>query len=244
MNSGFISVFFESSLSAKFALLYPVSEGLRSLRKWDKKKCFLYFSTRLKSNNYLQQMQRANQNNFTINFLKEISLARALGVIILISTVAFLFLVWLLYYKGGSDYSSSIIESLPALNALFNGASTVLLLFGYRAILKKQYLTHMWYNLTAFVTSTLFLISYVIYHNFHGSTTFPGEGLIRPIYFSILVSHIILSALVVPMILTSFYLAFAGKIKIHRKVSKITLPIWLYVSVTGVMIFFILNAYV
>lgn len=189
-------------------------------------------------------MQHTNKNDFTINFLKELSVAKALGVILLISAGAFLFLVWLLYYKGGSDYSSSLITSLPALNALFNATSTVLLVLGYRAILQKKYMTHMRYNLTAFVTSTFFLISYVIYHSFHGSTTFPGEGLIRPIYFSILISHIILSALVVPMILTSFYLAFAGKIKTHRKVSKFTLPVWLYVSVTGVMIFFILNAYV
>lgn len=189
-------------------------------------------------------MQEPDTADFTIDFFKEVSPAKALGVILLISILAFLFLVWLLYFKGGSDYSSTLINSLPALNALLNGSSTVLLLLGYRAILKKRYLTHMKFNLTAFVTSSLFLISYVVYHNFHGSTPFPGEGIIRPVYFFILISHIILSALVVPLILTSFYLAFAGKVKTHRKVSKITLPIWVYVSVTGVLIFFILNAYV
>ena len=189
-------------------------------------------------------MDKSSTDQYTVNFLKEISFAKAIGVILLISASAFLFLVWLLYYKGGSDYSSNLIESLPALNALLNGSSALLLLLGYRAILQKRYMTHMKFNLTAFVTSSLFLISYVVYHNFHGSTPFPGEGIIRPIYFFILISHIILSALVVPLILTSFYLAFAGKIKTHRKVSKFTLPVWLYVSVTGVMIFFILNAYV
>lgn len=189
-------------------------------------------------------MREPDTSDFTINFLKDISLVKALGVILLISTLAFLFLIWLIYYKGGSDYSSTLIDSLPALNALLNSSSALLLLLGYRAILQKRYTTHMKYNLTAFVTSSLFLISYVIYHNFHGSTPFPGEGVIRPIYFFILVSHIILSALVVPMILTSFYLAFAGKVRTHRKVSKVTLPVWLYVSVTGVLIFVILNAYV
>lgn len=189
-------------------------------------------------------MEKPDTNDFTIEFLQEVSLPKALGTILLISTLAFLFLIWLIYYKGGSDYSSTLIESLPALNALLNSSSAFLLVLGYRAILKKRYKTHMKYNLTAFVTSSLFLISYVIYHNFHGSTPFPGEGVIRPIYFFILVSHIILSALVVPMILTSFYLAFAGKVNTHRKVSKITLPVWLYVSVTGVLIFAILNAYV
>ncbi|NGP77129.1 DUF420 domain-containing protein [Balneolaceae bacterium YR4-1] len=189
-------------------------------------------------------MQTKYDEQFSIDLLKEISLPKALGVIILISGIAFAFLIWLIYYKGGSDYSSNIITSLPALNALLNSTSAVLLIFGYRAIRQDKYMSHMRFNLTAFFTSTLFLISYVIYHNFHGSTPFPGQGLIRPIYFFILISHIILSALVVPMILTSFYLAFSERIKLHRKVSKFTLPVWLYVSVTGVMIFFLLRAYV
>lgn len=188
-------------------------------------------------------MQQPSSDQFTVNFLKELSLPKALGVILLISAGAFLFLVWLLYYKGGTDYSSNLISSLPALNALLNSCSAVLLVLGYRAIRRRRYMTHMRYNLTAFVTSTFFLISYVIYHSFHGSTSFPGQGLIRPVYFFILITHIVLSALVVPLILTSFYLAFSGKIGLHRKVSKVTLPVWLYVSVTGVLIFFILRAY-
>lgn len=188
-------------------------------------------------------MQTKFEDQFSIDILKEISLSKAIGVIILISALAFSFLVWLLYYKGGSDYSSNLITSLPALNALLNSASAFFLVLGYRAIRSGKYMTHMRFNLTAFVTSTMFLISYVIYHNFHGSTAFPGEGAIRIFYFFILISHIILSALVVPLILTSFYLAFSGKITLHRKVSKVTLPVWMYVSVTGVMIFFILRAY-
>lgn len=179
----------------------------------------------------------------TIDLLKNVSLPKALGVILLVSGAAFGFLIWLIYYKGGSDYSSTLITSLPALNALLNSASAVLLLFAYQAIRQRKFSRHMKFNLTAFLTSTLFLISYVIYHNFHGSTHFPAEGLVKYVYFTILISHIILSALVVPMILTSFYLAFSGKLRLHRKVSKVTLPVWLYVSVTGVAIFFMLNAY-
>lgn len=180
---------------------------------------------------------------FTLDLLKNISPLKAIGVILLISGAALGFLIWIIYFKGGSDYSSNLISSLPALNALLNSTSTVLLLFGYKAIRNRDFSRHMKFNLTAFVTSTFFLISYVIYHNFHGSTPFTGEGIIRPFYFFILVSHIILSALVMPMILTSFYLAFSGKLTLHRKVSKITLPVWLYVSVTGVTIFFVLRAY-
>lgn len=178
---------------------------------------------------------------FTIDLLKKINFAKAIGVILLISSAAFGFLIWLIYYKGGSDYSSNLIGNLPALNALLNSTSTVLLLFGYREIRRRNFSRHMKFNLTAFFTSTLFLISYVIYHNFAGHTTFSGQGLIRPVYYFILISHIILSALVMPMILTSFYLAFSGKLKLHRKVSKVTLPVWLYVSVTGVVIFFMLR---
>jgi len=185
----------------------------------------------------------SSQKPVTIDLLKDISLSKAIGVILLISAVAFGFLIWLIYFKGGSDYSSELITSLPALNALLNSMSAVLLLFGYKAILDRNFTRHMKFNLTAFVTSTFFLISYVIYHNFHGSTPFTGDGIIRPIYFFILITHIILSALVMPMILTSFYLAFSGKLKLHRKVSKVTLPVWLYVSVTGVMVFFVLRAY-
>lgn len=184
-----------------------------------------------------------SEHPFTIDLLKDISLPKAIGVILIISSVAFGFLIWLIYYKGGSDYSSSLINSLPALNALLNSGSTVFLLFGYQAIRRRNFSRHMKFNLTAFVTSTFFLISYVIYHNFSGSTHFPGEGFVKYFYFAILISHIILSALVVPMILTSFYLAFSGKLKLHRRISKVTLPVWLYVSVTGVVIFFMLRAY-
>ena len=180
----------------------------------------------------------------TIQFLKEVSIKKAIGLILLISTIAFLFLIWLLYYKEAASTTAAWVRQLPALNALLNSASTVFILSGFVAIKKKKYVTHMKLMLTAFITSSLFLISYLVYHNFVGHTPFPGEGWIRPVYFTILISHIILSAFVVPLVLTSYYFAFSGKFKTHRKVSMWTFPIWLYVSVTGVVIFFILNSYV
>jgi putative membrane protein len=188
-------------------------------------------------------MSESSGNKITVDFIKDISFPKALGVILLISAVGFLFLAWLIFYKGGANYNSEFIKNLPALSALFNGASTVLLLFGYKAIREKKYRRHMKFNLTAFFTSILFLICYVVYHNFEGDIHFTGVGLVKYVYFTILISHIILSAIVVPLILTSFFLAFSGRIKIHRKVSKFTLPVWLYVSVTGVVIFFMLRAY-
>lgn len=189
-------------------------------------------------------MDSTVNEKITLRFLKEVSIAKAIGVILLISTAAFLFLIWLLYFKETTETSATWVDQLPALNALLNSASTLFIISGFVAIKKKKYVTHMKLMLTAFITSSLFLISYLLYHNFVGHTLFPGEGWIRPVYFTILISHIILSAFVVPLVLTSYYFAFSGKFKTHRKVSMWTFPIWLYVSVTGVVIFFILNSYV
>jgi len=184
------------------------------------------------------------KDKITIDVFRELSVPKALGTIILISVLALAFILWLLYFKEASATTASWVNQLPALNALLNSASTVFILLGFRAIKKREFVKHMKLMLTAFVTSAFFLISYLLYHNFVGHTPFPGEGMIRPVYFFILITHIILSAFIVPLVLTSFYFAFAGKFKTHRRVSKWTFPIWLYVSVTGVVIFFILNMYV
>lgn len=189
-------------------------------------------------------MDPSLSEKLTVRFLKEVSIPKALGLIILISLLAFLFLIWLIYFRETSQTTASWVANLPALNALLNSASTVLIISGFIAIRKKKYIAHMKLMLTAFITSSLFLVSYLLYHNFVGHTPFPGEGWIRPVYFFILITHIVLSAFVVPLVLTSYYFAFSGKFRTHRKISKWTLPVWLYVSVTGVVIFFVLNAYV
>lgn len=188
-------------------------------------------------------MNKRFEEQVTIEALKNVSLYKAMIIIFIVSILAFLFLVWLLYFKETADTVEDWVYRLPALNATFNSISTLLLILGFREIKRRQFDKHMKYMLGAFAASTLFLVSYVIYHNFVGHTPFPGQGLIRPIYFFILITHIILSAAVVPLILTSFFFAFSGKFKSHRKLSRFTFPIWLYVSVTGVMIFFILRAY-
>jgi putative membrane protein len=97
--------------------------------------------------------------------------------------------------------------------------------------------------LGAFASSTLFLVGYVVYHIYHGDSRFPGQGWIRPVYFTILISHIVLSAAALPLVLTTFYLALTRRLEAHKKAARITYPIWLYVSVTGVTIFFLLRAY-
>ncbi|MEX0904364.1 MAG: DUF420 domain-containing protein [Balneolaceae bacterium] len=189
-------------------------------------------------------MNKSTDEQITVQFLKNLSVSKALGMIFLISGLSFLFLLWLLYVKETADTTAEWVHQLPALNAVLNSVSTVLIVSGYIAVRKRKFITHMKFMLTAFITSSLFLVSYLLYHNFVGHTPFPGEGYIRPVYFFILITHIILSAFVVPLVLTSFYFAYSGKFSIHRKVSRWTLPVWLYVSVTGVVIFFILNMYV
>lgn len=189
-------------------------------------------------------MDSSLNEQLTVKALKEISVPKAIAVILLVSVTAFLFLIYLLYFRETADSTASWVQQLPALNAFLNSISTILIVAGYIAVRQKNYIAHMRFMLTAFVASSLFLISYLVYHNFVGHTPFPGEGFIRPVYFTILISHIILSAFVVPLVLTSYYFAFSGKFKTHRSVSLWTFPVWLYVSVTGVMIFFILNAYV
>ena len=97
--------------------------------------------------------------------------------------------------------------------------------------------------LGAVVFSVLFLTSYIVYHHFHGDTPFPGQGFIRPVYFVILISHIGLSIIALPMVLTTLYYAGTRQFQTHRKIARYTLPIWLYVSVTGVAVFLFLKAY-
>lgn len=179
----------------------------------------------------------------TIEFLKEVSVGRALMTILAVSSAALLFLLWILYIKPPSAEPGAWVYSLPSLNAFLNSVSTVLILAGYAAIVRSKYRLHMRCMLSAFVASALFLVSYLVYHNSVGHTPFTGQGWIRPVYFTILITHVILSASVVPLVLTSYYMAFSGRLSLHKKVSKWTFPIWLYVSVTGVVIYLILRGW-
>src|SRR5271165_828551 len=130
----------------------------------------------------------------------------------------------------------------PALNAFLNGTSAVLIGAGYYFIKSGRREAHKRLMLTAFVTSTLFLISYLYYHLVlrAGVTRFPGTGMWRPVYFSILISHTFLAVVVVPFILVTLYRALKANVARHKAIARWTFPIWLYVSVTGVVIFVML----
>jgi uncharacterized membrane protein YozB (DUF420 family) len=95
-------------------------------------------------------------------------------------------------------------------------------------------------QIAALVVSLLFLTSYLVYHYHHGATPFPGTGLVRPIYFTILISHTILAIVIVPLVILTFYRAFRGDFIRHRRIARVTLPLWLYVSITGVIVYLML----
>ena len=132
------------------------------------------------------------------------------------------------------------VTDLPALNATLNAISTVFLLTGYVLIRQRRIAQHRLCMLAAFTTSALFLISYLVYHANVGSVPFKGQGPIRAVYFTILITHIILAIAVPPLAIVTMRHALAGRYTEHRRLSKWTFPIWLYVSVTGVLVYFFL----
>lgn len=129
---------------------------------------------------------------------------------------------------------------LPHLNAFLNTSSAVLLLAGYSFIRRGKISAHKRCQLSALTASILFLISYLTYHYFHGATRFPGQGIARPIYFTILISHTILAIVIVPLVVVTLTRALRGDFQRHRRIARITLPLWLYVSVTGVLVYLML----
>lgn len=129
---------------------------------------------------------------------------------------------------------------LPHLNAALNSVGAVLLVTGYLCIRRKKITAHRACMVSAFLFSAAFLVSYVVYHARVGSVRFPGQGWIRPVYFGILVSHTALAALIVPLVLTTLYRAARGQFDRHRRIARWTLPLWLYVNVTGVMVYWLL----
>ena len=132
------------------------------------------------------------------------------------------------------------LGDLPALNAILNATSALLLTAGYVAIRGRRRETHRRFMIAACCTSGLFLVSYVIYHLEVGSVRFTGHGGVRSVYFTVLVSHTILAVAIVPLVLTTLSRALREQIPAHRKIARITLPLWAYVSVTGVVIYWML----
>lgn len=129
------------------------------------------------------------------------------------------------------------IANLPAVNATLNATSAVLLVLAYRAIRARDVERHRRLMLAAASVSTVFLVCYVVYHAHVGSVHFTGQGIVRTVYFTILISHTILAAAIVPLVLRTLYLGLKRRDPQHRRIARWTFPLWLYVSVTGVVIY-------
>ena len=132
------------------------------------------------------------------------------------------------------------IYALPHLNATLNFISALLLISGFLFIRKRNIPAHHKCMLAACITSTLFLVCYVTYHSFYGSTAFKGIGWIRPVYFTILLTHTVLAVVIVPLVIITLVRALRERFDAHRRIARWTLPLWLYVSVTGVIVYLLL----
>lgn len=153
------------------------------------------------------------------------------------------FLFWLIYFKAPPGQNLSYpawVNHLDELNALLNSCTVVCLSFGYYFIKNKNPQIHERLMKAAFVFSVFFIISYIAHHHFHGDVKFQGHGLYRGFYLFILISHILLSLVTLPMVLLTFYFAIRKNHASHKKLAKWTFPFWMYVSVTGVMIYFLI----
>ncbi|HWV73104.1 MAG TPA: DUF420 domain-containing protein [Pseudosphingobacterium sp.] len=132
---------------------------------------------------------------------------------------------------------------LPKLNAIINGTCTLLLLTSLYYIKRRDIQTHKKLNIATFILSALFLVSYIIYHSTGNEAKFGGQGFIRPIYFFILITHIILAAVVLPLVLFSFYRGMKMQVEKHKKLVRWSFPIWLYVTITGVIVYLMMAPY-
>ncbi len=152
-------------------------------------------------------------------------------------------LIVVLYSLPKAESIPEWATMLPLLNAGVNGTCSILLVASLISIRNKRIQLHRGLNITTFVLSAVFLLSYVVFHSFGVETRFPADNPMRPYYLTILLTHILLAAIVLPLVLISFYLGLTGRMDKHRKVSRFTYPIWLYVTVSGVVVYWMISPY-
>lgn len=163
-----------------------------------------------------------------------------LPVIGLVSTLVVFSVGFLLLGRQTEIHRGYDVSALPTLNAFLNGTSAVLLTIGYIFIRLKKVTAHKTCMVMAFGVSSLFLLSYLIHHYRVGSVPFGGTGFMRPVYFTLLISHIVLATCIVPLALITIYRAWSKQFEKHMRIARWTLPLWLYVSVTGVIVYWML----
>lgn len=165
------------------------------------------------------------------------SSGKTIAGIIIVSALASALICWLVYFHAPTDVTGTHLLFLPATNALLNALSTVALLVGFYFIRSRQIAKHRASMLTAFFFSSIFLVSYLVNFTLHGETKFPRGNPLWPFYWKLLLSHILLSVVALPIILITFFFSLTGRFPAHRRIAKWTFPIWLYVSVTGVIVY-------
>jgi putative membrane protein len=160
-----------------------------------------------------------------------------IATIIVVSALASALICWLVYFHTPTDVGRTHLHSLPLVNAVLNALSTIALLFGYRFIRARRIAQHRTAMFSAFFFSSIFLVSYLVNFTLHGETHFNRLSAWWPFYWKLLASHIILSIIALPLILITFFLSLTGRFPAHKRLARYTFPIWLYVSVTGVIVY-------
>lgn len=169
---------------------------------------------------------------------------RPLSIAIVVFSAAVVLLVALLFQISPPEVNLPFDPHLlPKFHAFLNGGVSILLMMSFYFIKNKKVNAHRICNISALVLSAIFLVSYVTYHSISEPTTFGGEGAIKAVYYFILLTHIVLAAIILPIILFTFMRAFMGQFDKHRKIAKWTFPLWLYVSITGVLVYLMISPY-
>jgi putative membrane protein len=164
-------------------------------------------------------------------------------VLIAILSVAIPVVVAMLFFMPKEGSSSVNVSFLPTLHAILNSMTAVALVVGYYNIKRGNIKVHRGAMVTAFGLSSIFLVSYVTYHFLGERTIYGGEGLLKMFYYFILLTHIVLAVVIVPLVLLSVYFAISEQFARHRRISKWTFPIWLYVAITGVLVYILISPY-
>jgi len=160
-----------------------------------------------------------------------------IAIILAVSAAASALICWLVYFHAPTDVAHTQLLSLPLVNAVLNALATIALVTGYYEIRQRRALHHRASMLAAFFFSSIFLVSYLVNFTLHGDTHFNRFNHWWPFYWKLLASHILLSVVALPLILITFFLSLTGRFPAHKKVARWTFPIWLYVSVTGVIVY-------
>lgn len=157
--------------------------------------------------------------------------------IVAVSAAASALICWLVYFHAPSDMAGTELRSLPLANAVLNALATVALVFGWWFIAHRNVRAHRASMFSAFFFSSIFLVSYLTNFTLHGETKFDRLSAWWPFYWKLLLSHVVLSVVALPIILITFFLSLTGRFPAHKRLARYTLPIWLYVSVTGVIVY-------